>query len=115
MSQILPGSLPPGLHLAGRLLTHCTAVGKVLLACGEQELLERFDREVVTRGKLKKATELGVQRITPFVSRHTVGLGARTDRRRRIVVAAAKQSGRTRVPGVDAPVPWPAHVALSNL
>ena len=59
---------------------------------------------------VEKATELGVQRIAPFVSRHTVGLGARTDRWRRIAVAAAKQSGRTRVPSVDVPVPWAALV-----
>ena len=55
-----PGPLVTGLHLGGRLLTHCTAVGKVLLACGEQELLERYDREVAARGKLKKATERSI-------------------------------------------------------
>jgi len=31
-----------------------------LLACGEQELLERYDREVAARGKLKKATERSI-------------------------------------------------------
>lgn len=59
---------------------------------------------------VEKATELGVRRIAPFLSRHTVGLGPRTERWRRIAVAAAKQCGRTRVPAVDAPVPWAALV-----
>lgn len=53
---------------------------------------------------VEKATELGVRRIAPFVSRHVVARGARVDRWRRIAAAAAEQSGRTRVPTVDAPV-----------
>jgi len=53
---------------------------------------------------VEKATELGVRRIAPVLSRHVVGRGARVDRWRRIAAAAAEQSGRTRVPTVDAPV-----------
>jgi 16S rRNA (uracil1498-N3)-methyltransferase len=56
---------------------------------------------------VEKATELGVRRIAPLASRHVVGRGARTERWRRIAVAAAKQSGRTVVPVVDAPRPLP--------
>ena len=59
---------------------------------------------------VEKATELGVSRIAPFHSRHAVGRGARTERWRRIAVAAAKQCGRTAVPVVDAPVPFSALV-----
>jgi 16S rRNA (uracil1498-N3)-methyltransferase len=55
---------------------------------------------------VEKATELGVQRIVPFSCRHAVAQGARHERWRRIAVAAAKQSGRTRVPAVEAPVPF---------
>ena len=44
---------------------------------------------------VEKATELGVHRIAPFLCRHAVGQGVRTERWRRIAVAAAKQSGRT--------------------
>jgi DNA-binding IclR family transcriptional regulator len=51
------GPLVTGLHLGGRLAPHCTAVGKVLLACGAPETLERFDREVVEPGKLRKNTD----------------------------------------------------------
>jgi DNA-binding IclR family transcriptional regulator len=32
----------------------------VLVACADQELLERYDREIVARGKLKKATERSI-------------------------------------------------------
>ena len=53
---------------------------------------------------IEKATELGVRRIAPVVSRHVVGRGSRVDRWRRIAASAAEQSGRTRVPTVDAPV-----------
>jgi len=54
---------------------------------------------------VEKATELGVRRITPIVSRYALGPGTRIDRWRRIALAAAKQSGRTAVPAVDSPVP----------
>jgi 16S rRNA (uracil1498-N3)-methyltransferase len=54
---------------------------------------------------VEKATELGVTRIAPVITRHTIARGAHTERWRRIALAAAKQSGRTRLPVVDAPVP----------
>ncbi|HJQ84593.1 MAG TPA: 16S rRNA (uracil(1498)-N(3))-methyltransferase [Candidatus Binatia bacterium] len=64
---------------------------------------------------VEKATELGVARIVPVVSRYAVAQGARVERWRRIALAAAKQSGRTRVPDVEPPSalaelvarPWP--------
>ncbi len=63
---------------------------------------------------VEKATELGVARIAPVLTRRALGAG-HVERWRRIAVAAAKQSGRTRIPSVDAPVavaellraPWP--------
>jgi len=63
-------------------------------------------------------TELGVARIVPVVSAHTQVppggvriIGKRAERWRRIVEAAAKQSGRAVVPPIDEPVafadlPW---------
>ena len=64
---------------------------------------------------VEKATEIGVRRIAPVVCRRVVGQGARTERWRKIAIAAAKQSGRTAVPEVDPPrplaelvrLPWP--------
>jgi len=56
---------------------------------------------------IEKATELGVRRVAPVVSRYTVGRGVRLERWRRLAVAAAEQCGRTSVPAIDAPLPLP--------
>lgn len=40
-----------------RLAPHCTALGKVLLACGEFGLLEEFDRRVIRHSPLEKFTD----------------------------------------------------------
>jgi 16S rRNA (uracil1498-N3)-methyltransferase len=57
---------------------------------------------------VEKATELGVHRIAPVTTARIVRQGSHVERWRRIAVAAAKQSGRTRVPEVAAPVPLAA-------
>ena len=55
---------------------------------------------------VEKATELGVSRIVPFLSSHTVPKldRSRGERRRdrwaKIAISAAKQSGRTRIPKI---------------
>jgi len=61
---------------------------------------------------VEKATELGVQRLAPVTTARAVGQTAHLERWRRIAVAAAKQSGRTRVPVIDAPVPLEVLVAI---
>jgi 16S rRNA (uracil1498-N3)-methyltransferase len=59
---------------------------------------------------VQKATELGVSRIIPVVTERTVvRLDTQQAQRRRlhwqaIAVAACEQSGRDRIPGVDAPL-----------
>ncbi|MBI3768211.1 MAG: 16S rRNA (uracil(1498)-N(3))-methyltransferase [Deltaproteobacteria bacterium] len=57
---------------------------------------------------VEKATELGVQTIVPFHSAFSLGAGAgagaKRERWQRIAVAAAKQSGRTSVPAIAAPI-----------
>ncbi len=60
---------------------------------------------------VEKATELGVTRIAPILTRYVVGRGSAVERWRRLAVAAAKQSGRTRIPTVDAPAPLSAVLA----
>src|SRR5262249_20415824 len=60
---------------------------------------------------VEKVTELGATRVTPLVTRYVVGRGGHLERWRRIAVAAAKQSGRTRIPMVDAPTPLPIFLA----
>jgi 16S rRNA (uracil1498-N3)-methyltransferase len=52
---------------------------------------------------VEKATELGVTRIAPVVTRYSVARGSHLERWRRIAVAAAKQCGRSRMPAVDDP------------
>jgi len=59
---------------------------------------------------VEKATELGVHRIAPIVTRHGVGRRADVERWRRLAVAAATQSGRTRVPEIDAPAPFAVRI-----
>lgn len=55
---------------------------------------------------IEKVTELGVTRIRPFVSRHSLARpsAARRERWQQIALSAAKQCGRTVVPPVEAPV-----------
>ena len=62
---------------------------------------------------VEKATELGVRRIVPLLSRWAMPQAGRDriDRWRRIALAAAKQSGRTAVPLVEEPVALEAFVA----
>lgn len=60
---------------------------------------------------VEKATELGVRRIVAVEAARGVARGGHVERWERIAVAAAKQSGRTRVPAVDAPRPLAAVVA----
>lgn len=57
---------------------------------------------------VEKATELGVRRLSPVVTRYTVTRGAPLERWCRIARAAASQSGRTRVPAIDPPRPLAA-------
>ncbi len=58
---------------------------------------------------IEKATELGVARITPILARRTekhlaLASPKRADRWRRIALEASKQSRRTDIPGIAAPV-----------
>lgn len=54
---------------------------------------------------VEKATELGVRRIVPVQSRHTIGERTPLERWERIALAATKQSGRTTRPAIESPAP----------
>lgn len=54
---------------------------------------------------IEKAVELGVTHIVPYVGKHTVKTGLRADRMERIMVAALKQSMRSRLPVLHEPLP----------
>jgi 16S rRNA (uracil1498-N3)-methyltransferase len=63
---------------------------------------------------VRMGTELGVSEFVPVLTQRSVGQsGGRTERWRRIAVAAAKQSGRTEVPVIQDPQPLGA--ALGQL
>ena len=61
---------------------------------------------------VEKATELGVQRITPVMTERSVVRlqGERAEKKQAhwqaIAISACEQCGRNRVPRIDVPVPW---------
>lgn len=63
---------------------------------------------------IEKATELGVTRIQPFASTHTLAQpsAARRTRWQQLARSAAKQCGRSRVPAVAAPCDFAAALRL---
>ncbi|PSQ98466.1 MAG: 16S rRNA methyltransferase [Bacteroidetes bacterium QS_9_68_14] len=56
---------------------------------------------------LEKAVELGATRLVPLRTRHAERDTLRADRAERLLRAALKQSGRSRLPRLDAPTPFP--------
>ena len=77
---------------SGRLLTLATAVPKG----------DRF------RWLVEKATELGVHRLIPLVAQRSIvdpGIG-KLDKLRQTIVEASKQSGRSQLMQLDAPLDW---------
>jgi len=55
---------------------------------------------------LEKATEIGVDRITPFISEHSERKALKTDRLNRVITAAMKQSLKTFRPVLDEALPF---------
>jgi DNA-binding IclR family transcriptional regulator len=51
-----PQLVQTGLRIGRTLPAHCTALGKVLLAGAQREQRERYDREMVDRGRLEAHT-----------------------------------------------------------
>ncbi|WP_300973628.1 16S rRNA (uracil(1498)-N(3))-methyltransferase [Sphingomonas sp. LHG3406-1] len=60
---------------------------------------------------VEKATELGVARLQPVVTRRTVVERLNPERLRAIAIEAAEQCGRTRLPSWAEPQPLPAFLA----
>jgi DNA-binding IclR family transcriptional regulator len=52
-----PGMISGTLRVGERLPSHCTALGKVLLACGPKATLEAYDRDVVAKQGVVARTE----------------------------------------------------------
>jgi 16S rRNA (uracil1498-N3)-methyltransferase len=60
---------------------------------------------------LEKATEMGIDRITPLICQHSERVHLRHDRLERIIVAAAKQSLSAYVPHLDEPMSFDAFIS----
>ncbi len=84
--------------------------------CGTESPLNIHLVQGISRGErmdfvVQKATELGVKRVTPVLTEHgVVKLGEERAARRRehwqkVAASACEQSGRTRLPLIDAPAP----------
>ncbi len=65
--------LVTGSRVARRLPAHCTALGKVLLGCGEPRQLEAYDQAVVSAGLRPFTGATLVDRDKLFAHLHTVG------------------------------------------
>ena len=59
---------------------------------------------------LEKATEFGIDRITPLICHHSERVHLRHDRLERIIIAAAKQSLSAYVPHLDEPTSFDAFI-----
>jgi 16S rRNA (uracil1498-N3)-methyltransferase len=98
------------LELSGDRLARAHVVAKRPSKEGESQLELALAVGVLKSDRLEwlieKATELGVRRIVPFTSEHSVSVPSanRTRRWRQIAAAAAKQCRRSRVPDVEAPI-----------
>jgi 16S rRNA (uracil1498-N3)-methyltransferase len=60
---------------------------------------------------LEKATECGVERITPLICEHSERTIVKTERLQKILLAAAKQSQRAWLPQLDEPVTFASFMA----
>jgi 16S rRNA (uracil1498-N3)-methyltransferase len=62
---------------------------------------------------LEKATEIGVDRITPFISRHSERKVIKTERLNKVLVSAMKQSLKSNLPQLDEMTRFKALMNLS--
>lgn len=63
---------------------------------------------------LEKATEIGIHRISPIICEHSERKMLKTERLRKILIAAMKQSQRTYLPVLDEAVSFSAFVQSAN-
>src|SRR5690348_2577828 len=89
------------IDLGGAALPDCVPPCRLTLATAVPKG-ERFDWLV------EKATELGVARVVPLITEHSVvdPRATKLDRLRRQIIAAAKQCGRSRLPELEPPMLW---------
>lgn len=80
---------------------------QVTLFCA---ILKKENFELV----VQKATELGVRKIVPVLTRRTIKLGLNLERLRKIIKEASEQSGRGIIPDLTDPVEFESALGLSS-
>ncbi len=80
------------------LQTSVKDTGKIHIAVAPPKNIARFE------WFLEKATEIGINEITPFFSEHSERIKLRTDRLNKILISAMKQSLRTYLPVLNEPL-----------
>ncbi|MCB0794119.1 MAG: 16S rRNA (uracil(1498)-N(3))-methyltransferase [Flavobacteriales bacterium] len=83
--------------------------GHIHLAVGIPKQLDRWEWLV------EKAVEVGVDRITPLITERSERRNLRSDRTRRVAIAAMKQSQRCWLPILDDPMDLGTLLALEHL
>ena len=78
---------------------------RIHIAIAPTKQMERFEWFV------EKAVEVGVDRITPLITKRTERTALRNDRLQRVAIAAMKQSRRTWLPVIDPLIPIEALLA----
>ena len=94
-------------HVLRKEMVPAERVASIHLAVAPTKQMERFE------WFLEKATEIGVDRVTPLVTHRTERSRLRMDRLEKVVVAAMKQSQRRWLPRLDELTP--IKVVSSNL
>ena len=63
---------------------------------------------------LEKATEIGIDEITPLICEHSERVQIRTDRLQKIILSAAKQSIKTLLPVLHEPVKFDTFIQMNH-
>ncbi|HNY98025.1 MAG TPA: RsmE family RNA methyltransferase [Candidatus Pacearchaeota archaeon] len=80
---------------------------EIILYCA---ILKKDNFELV----VQKATELGVSKIVPLVTRHTVKLDLNRERLKKIIIEAAELSGRIQIPELSEKMDFSAALQRSR-
>jgi 16S rRNA (uracil1498-N3)-methyltransferase len=76
-----------------------------------QAILKNTDRFEFA---IEKLTEIGVKRIIPLITSRVISPKSKTDRWRKIILSACKQSNRAIIPEIDEPVEFDEFLEISS-
>lgn len=63
---------------------------------------------------IEKATEIGIDKITPIITHRSERVNIRLERLNKIILAAVKQSGKAYLPVLDKPLPFNQFIKVSE-